>query len=89
MGWRPADFYNSTLAEISDAVEGWSRQRQEDWMWTRYNTREMVFYFIKPYLPKGSPVRRPEDLYGLELDDTITRARHKRMPRATIIKPEE
>jgi hypothetical protein len=89
MGWTPADFYGSTLAEISDAAEGWSRQRYEDWMWNRYNTREMVFYVIKPYLPKGSPLRQPEDLYRLELDDTLTRARHKRMPKTDIIKPED
>jgi hypothetical protein len=87
MGWTPADFYGSTLAEISDAVEGWDRQRYEDWMWNRYNTREMVFYMIKPHLKQGNHLHQPEDLYQIELDDILKRARHKRMPRTEIIKP--
>lgn len=84
MGWKPADFYNSTVADIRCAVDGWTKQQQEDWQWTRYNVREIVFYTSQ--LIDRTKVKEPEQLFSLPMDTEIKRARHKRMPRAEIIR---
>lgn len=86
MGWSPSEFYNSTLADIADGVEGWAALRREDWEWERYNVRQMIYYVSQNLDRKV--VKDQEDLWKLPMDDDLKRARHKAMPRAVIIKPD-
>ena len=86
MGWTPAEFYNSTLADIRAAVDGWMEAEQEKWQWQRYNVRELI-YWTSQFIPRER-VKEPEQLFKLPMDDEIKRTRHKHMPRAEIIKPD-
>lgn len=86
LGWRPEDFYNSTLVEIYDALTGWRELQDEQWQWQRYNTRELCFYIMAPHLKPGSGIRKPEDVFRLPMDEEIRKHRHKTMPRIEIKK---
>jgi hypothetical protein len=84
LGWKPSDFYQATLAELFDALNGkheYERSRDEI---TDYYVRRMCFYSIAPHRGKDSKIKRDRDLWLHPFDKDIEANRLKNIPKAEI-----
>jgi hypothetical protein len=68
-----------TMREIGNAMKGKARQRESDLQWQLYNSRLVSFYACAPHLGKGSGIKKPADLFELELDRTLKKQKLKKL----------
>jgi plasmid rolling circle replication initiator protein Rep len=79
LGLSVRDFYSMTLRELSNVIKGRSKKEEKDLQWALYNARLISFYACAPHLGKSSSIKKPADLFELEIDKEMKRQRIKRL----------
>lgn len=67
------------MRELDNAMKGRAKKAEADLQWQLYNSRLIAFYACAPHLGKKSGIKKPADLFELDIDKQLKRAKIKRL----------
>jgi hypothetical protein len=79
LGLSVSDFYKMTLREISNMISGAIKKEERDLQWDLYNARIISFYACAPHLGKSSGIKKPSDLFELDIDKELKKQKIKKL----------
>jgi len=84
--WRPQDFYDATLGELADAMNGYAEHAAYRDDVTDFYIRKLCFYLIAPHQDNKSAkaAKKESDLWRHRFDKDIEQHRIKNTPKAEI-----
>jgi hypothetical protein len=74
-----------TLRELTNAMKGRSKKDEDDLQWQLFQTRLMCFYTAVPHLGKSSGIKKPSDLFEIDLDKQMKKQRLKKLKPIKIV----
>lgn len=87
--WKPLEFYDATLAELGDAMDGFSEHEREADNVQSWYVRKICFYLVAPHRDKNSTLKTEADMWPHPWDEELKRKRLAEMPKAELIKNDE
>lgn len=73
------DLYRMTLGEFDNAVIGFYKKQSDDLQWQLYSARMISYYACAPHQGKNAKIRKPNDLFPLEIDKQLKKERIKKL----------
>jgi hypothetical protein len=86
LGFSVQEFYSMQLCEIQDAIDGYTDVRTELFNEMMISTRLISFYSMIPHMGKKSKIKKPSDLFELEVDKIARKQRIKRKKFSEVIR---
>jgi hypothetical protein len=77
MGRGVREFYGSTLRELKNAIDGFENHKKEQFQEYMYGVRKACYWTMKSMY--GKKIKKESDLFPLEIDKAIRKAKIKNM----------
>lgn len=73
------DFLSMTLHEVALVLSEREQRRGDDFEQVLFAARQICFYAVKPHIAKKSPIKKPSDLFELQMDKDLKKAKAERV----------